>query len=224
MCGRFSLTKEEAEIEKRFNARFYSNDLVKRYNVAPSQLALVITDKNPSELQLYKWGLIPSWAKDISIGNKIINARSETLREKPSFRNLIKRKRCLVISDGFYEWKKYENGSKTPYRICLKDEGLFSFAGLWDSWTDENTGEIIDSFTIITTSANSKVAPIHDRMPVILEQEEEKIWLNMQTDPVEIDSVLDQFSVDNIKVYQVSKLVNSPVNDNSGILNPIEEV
>ena len=106
MCGRFSLTKEEREIEKRFQARFYSNDLVKRYNVAPGQLALIITGEKPGELQLFKWGLIPSWAKDASLAYKMINARVETLTEKPSFKNLVKRRRCLVISDGFYEWKK----------------------------------------------------------------------------------------------------------------------
>ena len=131
MCGRFSLTKEEAEIEKRFNARFYSNDLVKRYNVAPSQLTLVITEQEPESLQLYRWGLIPSWAKEKSIGNRMINARSETVREKPSFRRLIRNKRCLVITDGFYEWKKSDSGVKTPYRICMANEELFAFAGLW---------------------------------------------------------------------------------------------
>ena len=147
MCGRFSLTKEEAEIEKRFNARFYSNDLVKRYNVAPSQLANVITDNNRTEIQLLKWGLIPSWAKDKTIGHKMINARSETLHEKPSFRILINKKRCMVLCDGFYEWKKESSAIKTPYRICHKSEKLFGMAGLWDSWIDKETGEIINSFT-----------------------------------------------------------------------------
>jgi len=222
MCGRFSLTKEEAEIEKRFNARFYSNDLVKRYNVAPSQLSIVITDASPKELKLFKWGLIPSWAKDPSIGNRMINARSETIREKPSFRNLIKRKRCLVVTDGFYEWKKIDSKTKVPYRICLNDESLFTFGGLWDQWTDRSTGEIISSFTVITTNANKMVNEIHDRMPVILSKEDESIWLNKDSDKLDIDELLQPYPEDELKTYPISKKVNSPTNDSKEILEEIE--
>lgn len=218
MCGRFSLTKEEAEIEKRFNARFYSDDLVKRYNVAPSQLSLVITEQEPQSLQLFKWGLIPSWAKEKSIGNRMINARSETVREKPSFRRLIKNKRCLVITDGFYEWKKNGSGTKTPFRICEENEELFSFAGLWDEWTDKESGEIIKSFTIMTRAANDKVAHVHDRMPVILDPEEEPSWLDQNTAESEIDKIINSEPELSLKIYPISTLVNSPANDTPEIL------
>jgi putative SOS response-associated peptidase YedK len=221
MCGRFSLTKEEAAIEKRFNAKFYSNDLIKRYNVAPGQLSLVITGEKPEELQLFKWGLVPSWASESKIGYKMINAKSETIFEKPSFRNLIKKRRCLVISDGFYEWKPLAGKHKQPYRILLKDAGLFAFAGLWDAWTDKSTGEIMNTFTVITTDANEQVAPIHDRMPVILHEEDEKKWIGSDLKQEEIAAMLKPIESNLIDVYPVSERVNSPVNDDENILNPI---
>lgn len=221
MCGRFSLTKEEAEIEKRFQAKFYTNDLVKRYNVAPSQLSLVMTADEPAKLQLFKWGLIPSWSKDRTIGYKMINARSETVFEKPSFRNLLKRKRCLVISDGFYEWKPLTGKHKQPFRIGLKDWSLFAFAGLWDEWTDKETGEVVHTFTILTTNANHLVAPIHDRMPVILAPESEKKWISKTLSPDEIRELFLPMDEDKMTCYPVSELVNSPSNDKPEILLPV---
>ncbi|MDQ3051928.1 MAG: SOS response-associated peptidase [Bacteroidota bacterium] len=224
MCGRFSLTKEELEIEKRFNAKFYSNDLVKRYNVAPSQLALVLTDEKPNELQLYKWGLIPSWAKESSMGYKMINAKSETIFEKPSFRNLIRKRRCLVISDGFYEWKLLTGKLKQPYRIGLKGDELFAFAGLWDDWTDKETGELIPTFTIITTEANPLVLPVHDRMPVVLPRNAEATWLSLQTKDNEIKELLKPYPDTEMKAYPVSGLVNSPKNDCEDLILEIKEM
>ncbi len=221
MCGRFSLTKEELEIEKRFNAKFYSNDLVKRYNVAPSQLALVLTDDKPYELQMFRWGLIPSWAKEASIGNKMINAKSETVFEKPSFRNLIKKRRCLVISDGFYEWKPLPSKHKQPYRIGLKGDELFAFAGLWDIWIDKSSGEMIPTFTIITIAANQLVNPIHDRMPVILNKEDESKWLSANVDAKAINEMLQTYPESEMKAYPVSELVNSPRNDSEEIIAQI---
>lgn len=223
MCGRFSLTKEELEIEKRFNAKFYSNDLMKRYNVAPSQLALVITNDKPAELQLYKWGLVPSWSKEAAIGYKMINAKAETIFEKPSFRNLIRRQRCLVISDGFYEWKPLpDQKQKQPYRIGLVGNELFAFAGLWDVWTDKLTGEIIPSFTIITTEANSLVHEIHDRMPVLVRRENEMKWLSNTLFEEEIKSFLIPYPDSEMKLYPVSTLVNSPMNDSKSLIFPID--
>lgn len=221
MCGRFSLTKEEAEIEKRFQAKFYTNDLVKRYNVAPSQLALVMTADEPEKLQLFKWGLIPSWAKDKTIGYKMINARSETVFEKPSFRNLLKRKRCLVISDGFYEWKPLTGKQKQPFRIGLKEWNLFAFAGLWDEWVDKETGELVHTFTILTTAANELVAPVHDRMPVILAPEEEKKWIGKELPTEEIPKLFTPYPQEKMTCYPVSELVNSPVNDRPEIILPV---
>ena len=222
MCGRFSLTKEEIEIEKRFNAKFYSNDLVKRYNVAPSQLALVMTDEKPEALQLFKWGLIPSWAKEPSIGNKMINAKSETIFEKPSFRNLIKKRRCLVISDGFYEWKPLIGKRKQPFRIGLNGGELFAFAGLWDTWLDKEHGELIPTFTMITTEANRLVSPIHNRMPVILKREDENRWLRDKLNETDINSILKTFPAEAMKIYPVSELVNSPRNDSEELIIPVE--
>ncbi len=221
MCGRFSLTKEEAEIENRFNAKFYSNDLVKRYNVAPSQLALVLTGKTPGTLQLFKWGLIPFWARDPKIGYKMINAKSETVFEKPSFRNLIKSKRCLVISDGFYEWQAVDDKKKQPFRIGLKGDALFAFAGLWDEWTDKETGEIVPTFTILTTDANELVAPVHNRMPVILSPESELLWLDASTPATKIEKLLEAYPAGLMHKYPVSDRVNSPKNDDEAIIEPI---
>jgi putative SOS response-associated peptidase YedK len=219
MCGRFSLTKEELEIEKRFNAKFYSNDLVRRYNVAPSQLALVMTNEQPAELRLFRWGLIPSWAKDPSIGNKMINARAETIFEKPAFRNLVRKRRCLVISDGFYEWMPLHGKRKQPYRIGLMKNELFAFAGLWDQWTDNTTGEIIPTFTIITTRANDLVAPVHDRMPAILSPESESKWLRPVLNDSEIMQLLQPLEPALMHMYPVSDKVNSPKNDTPDIID-----
>ncbi len=221
MCGRFSLTKEELEIEKRFNAKFYSDDLMKRYNVAPSQLALVITDDAPQTLRLFRWGLIPSWAKEASVGYKMINAKSETVFEKPSFKTLIRKRRCLVISDGFYEWKPLTEKKKQPYRIGLKEGELFAFAGLWDSWIDKETGEIIPTFTILTTNANALVAPIHDRMPVLLRTEDEKRWLDPKLDDTLLASLLKPLPEDLMYAYPVSELVNSTRNDSPQLILPL---
>jgi len=220
MCGRFSLTKQEADIESRFNARFYSNDLVRRYNVAPSQLALVMTSEKPEELQLFKWGLVPSWSKDPAIGNRMINAKSETVFEKPSFKNLIRRKRCLVVSDGFYEWKTINSKTKIPYRFCLKNEDLFTFAGIWDSWPDKQTGEILNSFSILTTDANQLVEPIHDRMPVIIKREDENKYLDENLDETTLKQMFLPFPPEEMKAYPVSPLLNSPKNDTAELLLP----
>ncbi|MFM7767930.1 MAG: SOS response-associated peptidase [Bacteroidota bacterium] len=219
MCGRFSLTKTETEIEARFGAKFYSNDLIKRYNVAPSQLALVLTNNNANELQFFKWGLIPSWAKDSNIGNRMINARFETLKEKPSFKNLINRKRCLVIADGFYEWRNV-GGKKKPVRITLMDEKLFAMAGLWDEWRDPINGNIVKSFTVVTVPANELISPIHDRMPAILHPNSEKNWLNL--DP--IDDMLTTYPENPMNLYPVSDKLNSPSNDSPDLINPSENL
>lgn len=221
MCGRFSLTIEEADIEKRFNARFYSNDLARRYNVAPGQLTAVITNERPEEIQLLKWGLVPSWAKDPKIGNRMINARAETIFEKPSFRNLIMKRRCLVLSDGFFEWQPGTGKMKQPWRILMKNDDLFAYAGLWDSRTDHETGEILSTFTIITTHANEKVASIHDRMPVIMHREDEQEWIGSNLRRETIHSYLRPIEPELIRLYQVSTLVNNPANDTKEVIEPL---
>lgn len=219
MCGRFSIAKEVEDIATRFDAQLASA-FKKVYNAAPSQNLPVVANSEPHVINLFRWGLVPFWAKDISIGNRMINARTETITEKPAFRNLIKSKRCLVISDGFYEWKKTA-GLKQPYRITLKDEELYSYAGLWDKWNSPDRS-IINSFTIITTEANELIGQIHDRMPVILNKDDESKWLNTNEDIKQITSLLKPYPENLMKMYPVSALVNSTYNNSPDLIKGIE--
>ncbi len=210
MCGRFSFTAVRNEVENRFGIFIDQEGYTPRYNCAPTQKLAVISNASPEKLSYYRWGLIPSWAKDYSIGNKLINARAETITVKPSFKNSFKRKRCLVLSDGFYEWKRVEK-EKIPYRILKEDESLFAMAGLWDTWKDAE-GRETNSFTIITTSANEMMKDLHHRMPVILHPEEEKLWIEEFDERKHLE-LLKPYPTELMKAYKVSKLVNSPVND-----------
>ncbi len=168
MCGRFTLTIDPAHLQEAFPWAVIPNDLTPRFNIAPSQPVAVIPNTGEKIVSMYKWGLIPSWSKDPSIGDRMINARSESLAEKPSFRNAYRRRRCLILADGFYEWKpSLGNKSKQPILIRLKDNIPFAFAGLWEHWTAPDGSEIL-SCTIITTQPNSLLESIHNRMPVIL--------------------------------------------------------
>ena len=179
MCGRFTLAIDPETLQSRFiiSSETFLEHLP-RYNIAPQQLVPVIIQRDGGRTpELMRWGLIPFWAKDASIGNKLINARAETLAEKPSFKRSFKRRRCLIPADGFYEWRKGGGGKKTPVRIMLKSEAPFAFAGLWDAWQPPE-GDKISSFTIITTEPNELIKPIHHRMPVILRAEDEDAWLN----------------------------------------------
>lgn len=220
MCGRFSFSPLAKIIEDRFDVKVDSTRYKPRYNSAPSQDLAVISNVSPHEVSFYRWGLIPFWAKDKSIGNKLINAKAETIAEKPSFKNSLKRKRCLVLSDGFYEWKSVDKKEKIPYRITLKDNGLFAMAGLWDSWKDSD-GTVIHSFTIITTTPNSLMENIHTRMPVILKREFEKAWLTDDNTDF-LQTLLKSYPENEMTAYPVSKLVNSPVNDVPELLKPAE--
>lgn len=216
MCGRYSFILEDEMIRERFGVTVRSAIYKARYNCAPTQKLAVISNENPDELSLYRWGLIPFWAKDPAIGNKLINAKSETILEKPSFKNAFKSKRCLVLSDGFYEWKK--DRLKTPYRITRRDGVAFAMAGIWDKWIDLEGGEI-HSFAILTTSPNSLMAKIHDRMPVILDKNMEKRWIENvpQEELLEMMKPCDSSS---LLAYHVSSMVNSPRNDSPEILIP----
>jgi putative SOS response-associated peptidase YedK len=176
MCGRYSVIPK-AKGDSKVAKLLAKNLKEGHFNAAPSQNLPVITNGKPNTVQFFSWGLQPFWAKDLKSIKRSINARAETLTEKPSFRNLLKSKRCIVPADGFYEWQVTASG-KVPHRILLKNEELFSFAGLWDEWVDYNTGEILHTYTIITTDANNLVKPIHSRMPVILSTETEELWLD----------------------------------------------
>ncbi|MEI6890332.1 MAG: SOS response-associated peptidase [Bacteroidales bacterium] len=217
MCGRYSFAAIDELIEERFGVRVRTAIYKARYNCAPGQELAVISNLNPETLSFYHWGLIPSWAKEKSIGYRLINARSETITEKPSYKSAFRGRRCLVPADSFFEWKK--DGDKNPYRILMKDEKLFSMAGIWDHWTTPD-GEIIHSFSILTTSPNELLSGIHDRMPVILGRADEKRWLSPLSDS-ELMSMLKPYPPEKMKAYKISKLVNSPKNDSAEILIPV---
>lgn len=217
MCGRFSLTTDEAILNERFRLSGGVEPYVARYNCAPTQNLAVITNEEPRRLSFFRWGLIPFWAKDEKIGNKMINARAESVEEKPSYRNAFRQRRCLVPADGFYEWKN--EAGKIPFRITLKDQQPFAMAGIWESWKNSE-GKMIRSFSIITTTANELMKSIHDRMPVILPPEFEETWLN-NNDPREIRELLQPFEPEKMQAYEISKLVNSPRNDNPAVVLPV---
>jgi putative SOS response-associated peptidase YedK len=217
MCGRYSFILEDELIRDRFGITVRSAIYKARYNCAPTQKLAVISNENPGELSLYRWGLIPFWAKDPAIGNKLINAKSETILEKPSFKNSFKSKRCLVLSDGFYEWKK--DAGKIPYRITRRDGSAFSMAGIWDKWINQDSEEI-HSFAILTTVPNSLMEKIHDRMPVILDRETEKKWIE-NISQEELVSLLKPCDASSLLAFPVSTLVNSPRNDSPEILKPV---
>ena len=223
MCGRYSQSSEISKLMSRFQVPLPPFEYSPRYNIAPLQNALIILYQEKKTLALYRWGLIPSWAKSPNIGQRMINARAETIREKPSFKRLIQRKRCLVVADGFYEWKVTPHSkTKTPMRVVLKSSELFSFAGLWDNWKGPN-GKETYSFTIITTHANSAIQAIHNRMPVILSPEDEELWLDMRADPSQVLALLRPYSEDDMAFYPVSRIVNSPQNDSPQCITPFLE-
>jgi putative SOS response-associated peptidase YedK len=226
MCGRSSLTKTEKELEQRFNATFYSEDLeqynpLPNYNVAPSHIMPIITQSDKEHFQPMRWGFIPPWAKNEKIGFKMINARVETLLEKNTFKKAVSDKRCLVPSDGFYEWKK-KQGGKQAFRIQKKDSSLFCYAGLWSKWISPEGDEIF-SFTVITQAPNKLVEDIHDRMPVILTKEQEVLWLSEELSPENLIEMLEPFPVEELQAFPVSNKVNSVKNNDASLIEPIVE-
>jgi putative SOS response-associated peptidase YedK len=201
MCGRFSLAEDLEAISQRFDVDLIKLEWKPRYNLAPAQKAItIVNEEGDRHAEVMTWGLVPSWAKDRKMGYNLINARSETVATKPSFRHSFKRRRCLVVADGFFEWV-----DKVPQRITLKDGGLFAFGGLWDEW------EGLRTFTIVTTPANELLQSIHDRMPLILKPEDEKIWLDPKIeDPT---GLMQPYPSKLLQVYEVSPVVNSWKND-----------
>ena len=222
MCGRFTLTIDPNHLQEAFPWAVIPDDLSPRYNIAPSQPVAVIPNTGDNVVTMYKWGLIPSWSKDPSIGDRMINARAETLAEKPSFRNAFRRRRCLILADGFYEWRQIPSSkNKQPVYIHLKDNRPFAFAGLWELWTSPDGSEI-RSCTIITTQPNSLVEPIHNRMPVILSPDDYGQWLKKEDQPTgELIKLLKPYSSDEMVAYPVSKLVNTPHYDSADLIKPV---
>ena len=222
MCGRFTLTLDPEQLADIFPWATISPEITPRYNIAPTQSIAVIPNTGESRIDFYRWGLIPSWAKDPAIGARLINARAETLTEKPSFRTALKRRRCLIPADGFYEWQSSAEGkSKTPMYIRLKSREAFAFAGLWDIWTAPDSSEI-RTCTIITTQPNWLIAPIHDRMPVILPKEMYSQWIDSgEVNPVIFTNKLIPYPAEEMEAYPVSKSVNSPNNDTASLILPV---
>jgi putative SOS response-associated peptidase YedK len=222
MCGRYKLARRKPWIEEYFDIDPWQEDWIPRYNIAPTQPVPLIR-QNPvnrvREISLARWGLIPSWAKDPSIGSKTINARSETVMTTVSFRNLFQSQRCLIPADGFYEWKTHGK-SKQPYCFQVGDGEIFAFAGLWDKWTDPN-GKVIETCTILTTSPNVLLSNIHDRMPVILPQQHYDSWLNSTArDTDSLKKLLVPYAGP-MRGYAVSARVNQALNDDAGCSEPI---
>ena len=214
MCGRFTLTVDPGDLQDAFPGLTIQVPTKPRYNIAPTQPVAAITHLPGFSLTYLHWGLIPSWAKDPEIGSRLINARSETLAEKPSFRSAFRRRRCMILADGFFEWKlSPEHKSKIPMYIKLKSGLPFAFAGLWEIWSSPD-GSQIQSCTIITTQPNSFMENIHNRMPVILPKDAYNDWLDpTERSPKSLTHWLKPFPSDEMEAFPVSRLVNSPQSD-----------
>jgi putative SOS response-associated peptidase YedK len=221
MCGRFTLTVDPDELQQQFGlAQPPPADLAPRYNIAPTQAVAVVANEPERKLELFQWGLIPSWAKDPKIGNKLINARAETLAEKPAFRAALKRRRCLVVADGFYEWKKLD-GRKQPMYITLKDGRPFAFAGLWEVWRSPED-KLIKTCTIITTEPNALLEDIHNRMPAILAPADYDLWLAPGDLAAEAARpLLRPYDAALMRAVPVSNRVNSPGADSPELVRPL---
>ena len=223
MCGRYSLTSPPEAVRRMFGLTTTPN-FPARYNIAPTQSVPVVrrdeaTEGGGRELVMLRWGLVPSWANELSIGAKMINARAETVSEKPAFRAAFRQRRCLVPADGFYEWQ-VEGKTKQPMRITLDDGGLFAFAGLWERWTKGPEGPL-ETFTIITTDASSSIVHIHERMPVMLAGDDHATWLDPRAGVDELKGLLRPFPPERLKALAVSTRVNNVRHDDSACLEPL---
>lgn len=223
MCGRFALSIQTSDIEKLVPGTKVDEAPPVRHNIAPTQNIAAVLNEENRLVRFLRWGLVPFWAKDPSIGNKMINARAETIDQKPAFRNSFKQKRCVVLASGFYEWRKVDGRkSKVPYFIKLKSGEPFTIAGLWDVWKSPE-GEQIASATLVTTSPNELMKQIHNRMPVILDDESRDKWLATgHLDPAMLKSCLVPFDPDKMEAYEVSTLVNNPAFDDEKCTEPTE--
>jgi putative SOS response-associated peptidase YedK len=227
MCGRFALIESGESLAETFDLNEVPA-VAPRYNIAPTQPVAAVRltphrerERQERELALFHWGLIPSWAKDPSIGSRLINARSETAAEKPSFRAAFKYRRCLVPASGFYEWQKV-NGRKQPYFFRLEEEGPLAIAGLWEYWQSPDGSEI-ESVTLLTTQANERVRPVHDRMPVLLAPADYALWLDPAVQHAgELQHLLRPYPAEEMVGYPVSTVVNNPRNEGEACIAPEE--
>lgn len=223
MCGRYTLQQPD-HLKSHYNLATLPSHLKPNYNTAPGQLMPVVVSRGGQPmLEMMKWGLVPVWAKDMKIGYKLINARGETIFEKPMWRKIVLQKRCLVPADGFYEWQKSTDtqSKKTPYFIHPKQAGLFSFAGLWELWHDAE-GMEWKTYTIVTTEPNKEMAAIHDRMPVILTKRDETAWLDeTRSSPQQVEPLIRPLADGELTMHVVSDEVNSPRNNFVDLLQPV---
>ncbi len=222
MCGRFTLHTNPADLLAAFGGFTFPDNLEPRYNIAPSLNILHVTNEGEKTVSLAKWGLVPFWAKDAKIGNRMINARAESLATKPSFRDAYQHRRCLIIADGFFEWKKEADGkSKIPMYITMKSGNPFAFAGLWETWKQPD-GDLLRTCTIITTEPNDLMASIHHRMPVILPDNTYDLWLDPGTiEPEVLNGLLKPYPAEEMTAHPVNLTVNSPRHDEKDCIEPV---
>ena len=220
MCGRFTLTAELAYLQERFALEAPQGSYTPSYNIAPGQSVMAVINEDGKRAAWFRWGLVPSWAKEPQIGHRLINARAETIADKPSFRRALRQRRCLVLADGFYEWRK-RGKHKQPMYIGLHDHQPFAFAGLWEVWRDAD-GAALSTCTIVTTTANTLLQPIHERMPVILHPTAEVLWLDQHlVEPQPLLAVLAPYAPEAMVAYPVSSLVNAPRHNSPACIAPL---
>jgi len=225
MCGRFAFWASRKRLKEEFELPYPEEalpELPARYNIAPGAEIAAVRQlpERPRELALLRWGLIPSWASEEKSGYRMINARAESVAQKPAFKNAFRYRRCLIPANGFYEWQK-TGGRKQPWFITLKDKDLFAFAGLWERWKNPDTGDVIESCTIITTDSNDLVRKLHDRMPVIFEPSAYGPWLSKETRPEALAALLRPLPSEKMKAWPVSPLVNNPANNLPECIKPV---
>ena len=227
MCGRYSLSANRQQLTETFTNFEFPDDLTPRYNIAPTQPVAAVANNSQGKVEFFQWGLIPTWAKDPTIGSRMINARAETLAEKPSFKTAYKRRRCLILADGFYEWRSVpksdgQGQTKIPMRIHLASGQPFAFAGLWESWRTPDETMLL-SCTIITTTPNELMATIHNRMPVILPRQAYEQWLDpSEQKSAQLQPLLKPYPAEEMTAYPVSTVVNNPRNDLPECIKPVE--
>jgi len=220
MCGRFTITLNPTDAQQEFNLGKIPAEWKPRYNVAPTQNIPVVKETQQRDVEMMCWGLIPHWAKEKSIGERLINARAETLVEKPAFRQAFKQRRCLILADGFFEWQRQDGKiPKVPMFFQLKNGNPFTFAGLWDSWLETPETEL-HSCTIITCAPNELVGKIHNRMPAILDKEHCWQWLE-QNDPLQLLALLKPYPAEKMQAYAVGRQVNNPQGDSPEVIQPL---
>jgi len=223
MCGRFTLTLDPGELQELLDLGPFIHIVQPRYNIVPSQPVPIVKDPETRAVELYKWGLVPFWADDPKIGYRMINARSETAQEKPSFRAAFQRRRCLILADGFFEWHAGKKGDpKTPYLFKLKDDRPFTFAGLFEHWQSPDGGEL-HTTTILTCQPNDLVGQYHNRMPVMLGAEGRWQWLASEAEPEQLQDLMTPYPAEEMYCFAVSRAVNSPENDRPEVLQPLSD-